>query len=157
MFGGWWFLFGGIFWGVDFWVWCFFSFFWFHGWFNILIVAKVPSTLLAYSPETCNQFLSMNALWWHYLLRTRFAFSCSFNFTNPFFCLARPVVQVKLEKLHADGLLDFALAHPATGFLCVNILVVMVWIHWPWNRWSLIFPLLNWVWQGCYQIMDLKF
>jgi len=98
----------------------------------------------------------MNTLWWQYLLRTGLAFSCSYHFYNPFFFLASPVVEVKLEELHADGLLDFALVHLATGFVRVNI-VVMIWIHWPWNRWSLIFLFLNWVWQGCYQFMDLKF
>lgn len=74
--------------------------------------------------KSFKQFLSMNALQWHYLLCIRVAFSCSFHFANPFFCLASPVVQVKLEKLHVDGLLDFALLHPATGFVCMNILVM---------------------------------
>lgn len=124
-------------------------------WFSILIVAKVPSALSIYNPEICNQFLGTNALQWHYLLHARLAFSCSFHFANPSFCLASSVIQVKLEKLHADGLLDFSLVHPATGFVCVNILV-MVWIYWPWNRWSLIFLFLIWVWQACYQLYGLK-
>lgn len=47
-----------------------------------------------------------------------FSFCCSLLFIQSL------VVQVKLEKLHADDLLDFGLVHPAIGFVCMNILVM---------------------------------
>lgn len=31
----------------------------------------------------------------------------------------------------------------------------MVWIHWLWNRWHLIFLFLNRVWRACYQLADM--
>lgn len=55
-------------------------------------------------------------------------FSGYFNFANPFFYLAAPVVQVNLEKIHATGLLGLAPVHLATGFVCMRT-HLLAWVH----------------------------
>lgn len=64
-----------------------------------------------------------------------------FHFTNPFFYLASPVIQVKLEEQHADGLLDFALVEATTGFVCV-------WIYLWW--YGSIGYEIDGIWYSCF-------